>query len=65
MQPTKCINLLFSLFVYISSHGKQKVLTGAALYTVGKVTNNKNLQETGGALVGLGVASKVKAHLVG
>ena len=47
------------------SHGEQKVLTGAALYAVGKVSNNKNLQETGGALVGLGVASKVKAHLVG
>ena len=47
------------------SHGEQKVLTGAALYAVGKVTNSKNLQETGGALVGLGVASKVKAHLVG
>ena len=44
------------------SHGTQKLLTGAALVAVGKITNSQNLQETGGALVGLGVATNIGAH---
>ena len=57
-------NVIITLHSF-SRHGTQKVLTGAALYAVGKVTNSTNLQETGGALVKLGVASKVGAHFVG
>ena len=40
------------------SHGKSKVLTGAALWGVGAITNNQNLQQTGQALAGLGLLSK-------
>ena len=39
-------------------HGKTKFATGAGLWTLGALTGNTNLQQTGQALAGLGLLSK-------
>ena len=52
------LNLNYFSLKLSFSHGKSKVLTGAALWGVGAITNNQNLQQTGQALAGLGLLSK-------
>jgi len=49
----------------LKSVGRTKVLAGAGIGILGALTGNQQLQQTGGALVGLGLATKVGAHLFG
>ena len=47
------------------SAGKNKLVAGAGIGIVGALTGNKQLQQAGGGLVGLGVASSLGGHLFG
>ena len=53
---------MVSFALLISSHGRQKFYTGVGLWGLGALTNNRGLQEVGGGLAKLGLASKVAAH---
>ena len=55
---TWCFFLNFSV-------GKAKIITGAGIGILGALTGNQGLQQAGGGLVGLGVASSLGAHLFG
>ena len=48
---------------FIFSVGKNKVKTGLGLFTLGAVTGNQQLQQTGQALTHLGLVTKGLAHL--
>ena len=61
-QNTKDSNhIFFSNF----SVGRTKILAGAGIGILGALTGNQQLQQAGGGLVGLGVASSLGAHLFG
>ena len=47
------------------SVGRTKILAGAGIGILGALTGNQGLQQAGGGLVGLGVASSLGAHLFG
>ena len=47
------------------SVGRTKILAGAGIGILGALTGNQGLQQAGGGLVGLGVASSLGAHLLG
>merc|ERR1711976_1085326 len=47
----------------VKQHGKTKFATGVGLWTLGALTGNTNLQQTGQALAGLGLVTKGLAHL--
>ena len=47
------------------SAGKNKLVTGAGIGILGALTGNHQLEQVGGGLVGLGVASSLGGHLLG
>merc|ERR1712020_882224 len=49
----------------LKNHGRTKFWTGAGLWGLGALTNNQGLQNVGGGLAKLGLASKVLAHVPG
>merc|ERR1712203_175173 len=50
---------------FLKDVGRTKIIAGAGLGIVGALTGNAQLQQAGGGLVGLGVASSLGAHLFG
>merc|ERR1711971_1162717 len=50
---------------FLKDVGRAKIIGGAALGIAGALTGNAQLQQAGGGLIGLGVASKLGAHLFG
>ena len=63
-QNTKFSHVFFFFFLNFSV-GKAKIITGAGIGILGALTGNQGLQQAGGGLVGLGVASSLGAHLFG
>ena len=62
---TQC-NKIPKIYIFSNfSVGRTKILAGAGLGIVGALTGNAQLQQAGGGLVGLGVASSLGAHLFG
>ena len=47
------------------SGGKNKLVAGAGIGILGALTGNHQLEQVGGGLVGLGVASSLGGHLLG
>merc|ERR1712172_221068 len=50
---------------FLKDVGRTKILAGAGIGILGALTGNQGLQQAGGGLVGLGVASSLGAHLFG
>merc|ERR1712051_1124572 len=50
---------------FLKDVGRTKIVSGAGLGIHGALTGNAQLQQAGGALVGLGAASSIGAHLFG
>merc|ERR1711971_210493 len=50
---------------FLKDVGKTKIVKGAGLGIFGALTGNQQLEQAGGGLVGLGVASSLGAHLFG
>merc|ERR1711956_92725 len=50
---------------FLKDVGRTKILAGAGIGILGALTGNQQLQQAGGGLVGLGVASSLGAHLFG
>merc|ERR1711997_1085988 len=46
----------------LKQHGRNKFYTGAGLWALGSLTGNSGLQNVGGGLAQLGLASKLAAH---
>ena len=59
----KHVSVLFICCAF--SVGRTKILAGAGIGILGALTGNQGLQQAGGGLVGLGVASSLGAHLLG
>ena len=62
---TQCNKIPLYFFFPYFSVGKTKIVAGAGLGILGALTGNAQLQQAGGGLVGLGVASSLGAHLLG
>ena len=52
------------MFIFLISHGTQKILTGAGLWGLGAITGNKQLQNTGHGLKKLGAATLIGSHFL-
>ena len=64
-QSNKCSNETYLGICCTFSVGRTKIISGAGLGILGAPTGNAQLQQAGGGLVGLGVASSLGAHLFG
>ena len=66
-QNNQCSNdRKWNIFICCTfSVGRNKIQSGAGLGILWALTGNAQLQQAGGGLVGLGVASSLGAHLFG
>ena len=50
-------------FIQFSRHGRDKFIVGAAIKGAGLLTGNQQLQQLGAGIAGLGLKTKLAAHL--
>ena len=56
--------VLISIYFSYCSHATTKLLTGAGVWALGKVTGNQQLQATGKGLKTLGAATLIGSHFL-
>ena len=59
----KLLHCLILSFVLFSRHGRDKFIVGAAIKGAGLLTGNQQLQQLGAGIAGLGLKTKLAAHL--
>ena len=58
-----CKRGLILNFLQFSRHGRDKFIVGAAIKGAGLLTGNQQLQQLGAGIAGLGLKTKLAAHL--